>query len=240
MYAGKVHKLGLLILAALDAAAIAPPAHAETTPNPPVFDRPYTVAQLGVGLLTLPAADVCLQGRACTKGDNSIELDFWQIYRATRQFAVGAGATVALVPVTDNPPSPDPTIARTHTRSYFLVEAQGRYYFVHARTFEAWLGITAGGVIVSDRYAIDIDEKSTAAIIGPRASTVRTEGGAIGGLLGSNWHFAPNWAFGFSIRYMQWFLPHEPATTVFLDRASLSGEQRAFNFGISCSYRIAL
>src|SRR2546423_1562885 len=83
--------------------------------------------------------------------------------------------------------------------------------------------------------AIDRVETSTAAIIGPRASTVRTEGGAIGGLLGASWSFAPNWAFGFTARYMQWFLPHEAATTVFLDRASLTGEQRAFNFGISCS-----
>jgi hypothetical protein len=236
----KVHKIGMLAVAALASAPIARPAYAETTPYTGAFDRPYTVAQLGVGLLTLPAADVCLQGRACTKGDNSIELDFWQLYRANRFFAVGAGASVALTPVTDNPPSPDPNVARTHTRSYFLVEAQGRYYFVRAETFEAWLGITAGGVIVSDRYAIDIDEKSTAAIIGPRASTVRTEGGAIGALLGSSWHFAPNWALGFSVRYMQWFLPHEPATTVFLDRATLTGEQRAFNFGISVSYRIAL
>jgi hypothetical protein len=239
----KVHRIGMLVFAALATTAIARQARAEGAPHEGAFDRPYTVAQLGVGLLTLPAADVCLSslnGRTCTKGDNSIELDFWQLYRANRFFAIGAGASVALVPVTDNPPSPDPTIDRTHTRSYFLVEAQGRYYFVRAETFEAWLGITAGGVIVSDRYSIDLVQKSTAAIIGPNASTVRTEGGALGALLGSSWHFAPNWAFGFSVRYMQWFLPHDPATTVFLDRATLTGEQRAFNFGISVSYRIAL
>jgi hypothetical protein len=230
----------LLGLATLGALTVTPPVRAETVPYSQSSDRPYTVAQLGVGLLTLPAADVCIRGRACTKGDNSIELDFWQLYRANRYFAIGAGATVAIVPVTDNPPSPDPRIDRTHSRSYFLVEAQGRYYAVRAETFEAWIGITAGGVIVSDRYAIDRDEKTTAAIIGPRASTVRTEGGAVGGLLGANWSFAPNWALGFNARYMQWFLPDNPAKTIFLDTATLTGEQRAFNFGISCSYRIAL
>ncbi len=39
---------------------------------------------------------------------------------------------------------------------------------------------------------------------------------------------------------MQWFLPHEAATTVFLDRATLTDQQSAINVGISCSYRIAL
>jgi hypothetical protein len=219
------------------AALWALPARAETTPFAQPIDRPYTVAQLGVGLLTLPAADVCLAGRACTKGDNSIELDFWQLYRANRWFAVGAGASVAIVPVTDNPPSPVP---RTHARSYFLVEATTRYYFVRADTFEAWVGLTAGGVIVSDRYGIEREEMSTAAIIGPRATTVRTEGGAIGALLGASWSFAPNWALGITARYMQWFLPHQAATTVFYDRASLTGEQSALNVGIACSYRIAL
>jgi hypothetical protein len=192
-----------------------------------------------VGLLSLPAADVCLRLRPCTKGDNSIEVDFWQMYRADRYFAIGAGATVALTPVSDNPPS-DSGIDRAHTRSYFLVEAQGRYYAVRTETFEGWLGLTAGAVIVSDRYSIDNGEQSSAAIIGPRASTVRTEGGALGTLIGASWSFAPSWAVGLSARYMQWFLPQDAATTIFLDRATLTDQQSALNVGISCSYRIAL
>jgi hypothetical protein len=237
-----VAKIAFPLLAALLGAALARPARADE-PAPSHLariDRPYTLAQLGVGLLTLPAADVCLRDRPCTKGDNSIEVDFWQLYRANRYFAVGAGASVALKPVTDNPPSPDPSIDRSHTRSYFLVEAVIRYYAVRAETFEAWLGVTAGGVIVSDRYSIEGGDMPTAAIIGPRSLTIRTEGGAVGGLIGSSWSFAPNWAVGLSVRYMQWFLPSQPATTVFLDRATLTAEQSALNFGISCSYRIAL
>ena len=49
-----------------------------------------------------------------------------------------------------------------------------------------------------------------------------------------------DWSLGATVRYMQWFLPKEPATTVFLDRATLTDQQSALNFGISCSYRIAL
>jgi len=238
-----VRKLALCLFVALGASTVVAPLWADEIPThtSDAPDRPYTVAQLGVGLLTLPAADVCLRGGPCTKGDNSIEADFWQLYRANRYFAIGAGASVALKPVTDNPPSPDPDLLRTHTRSYFLVEAQARYYWIRADTFEAWLGLTAGGVIVSDRYSLDGGQSSSdAAIIGPRASTVRTEGGVFGALLGANWSFAPNWAVGFNARYMRWFLPHTPATTVFLDRASLTDQQDALDFGISCSYRIAL
>ena len=80
-----------------------------------------------------------------------------------------------------------------------------------------------------------------AAIIGPRASTVRTEGGAIGGLAGRQLVVRSQLGARFQ-RPLHAVVPpaRSRATTVFLDRASLTGEQRAFNFGISCSYRIAL
>jgi hypothetical protein len=202
-------------------------------------DRPYTLAQLGLGVLTLPGADVCLKSRPCTKGDTSIEVDFWQMYRANRSFAIGAGGTVALVPTTDNPPS-EAGIDRSHTRSYFLVEGQGRYYAVATPVFEAWVGATAGIVVVSDRYSIEDPNKRLWALIGPLSTNVSTEGGAVGGLLGIEWSFAPNWAAGLSARYLRLFLPHVPATTVFLDRATLTDQQSVIQLGISCSYRIAL
>jgi hypothetical protein len=161
------------------------------------------------------------------------------MYRANRSFAVGAGASVALTPITDNPPS-EAGIDRSHTRSYFLVEGQGRYYAIATPSFEAWVGATAGIVIVSDRYAIAEPEKRMWAFIGPRSSAVSSEGGAVGALIGAEWSFAPNWAAGFSARYMRWFLPHVPATTVFLDRATLTDQLSAIHVGFSCSYRIAL
>jgi len=241
----KLQKLALFLLASALGATLQRSARADETASTRRalaargVDRPYTLAQLGLGLLTLPAADVCLKSRPCTKGDSSIGIDFWQMYRANRSFAVGAGASVALVPTTDNPPS-EAGIDRSHTRSYFLVEGQGRYYAIVSPSFEAWIGATAGIVIVSDRYSIDDPSKRTWALIGPRSSSVSTEGATVGALFGTEWSFAPNWALGFSARYMQWFLPHEPATTVFLDRATLTDQQSAIHVGISCSYRIAL
>jgi hypothetical protein len=206
----------------------------------PVLDQPYTLAQLGFGLLSLPAASVCLTGITCTKGDTSIEANFWQMYRANHLFAVGAGATVALKPTTDKPAA-EMGGTRNHSRSYFLVEAQARYYAVHTLPFEAWVGATVGGIVLSDRYSIDSSGPPiTIAIIGPRASTLRTEGLSLGGLIGLQWAVATNWAVGTSIRYLRWFLPHTPATTVFLDRATLTDQQSAVDLGISCTYRIAL
>jgi hypothetical protein len=203
------------------------------------FDRPYTIAQLGIGMLTLPSADVCLKGRPCTKGDTSVELDFWQLYRANRAFAIGAGATVAVVPTTDNPPSAG-GVDRSHTRSYFLVEAVGRYYWLTPGWMESWIGVTAGGVIVSDRYSADESESSRIAIIGPGASTIRTEGATVGAQLGAQLTFATNWAAGVSVRYSRWFLPSQASTNAFQDRATLTDQQGMLNFGLVCSYRIAL
>jgi len=240
-----LRKLALLLLASAVGATVPRAARADETASTRSaiaargVDRPHTLAQLGLGLLTLPAADVCLKSRPCTKGDSSIEVDFWQMYRANRSFAVGAGATVALKPTTDSPPS-EAGIDRSHTRSYFLVEGQGRYYAIATPSFEAWVGATVGIVIVSDRYSIDDPNKRTWALIGPRFSMVSSEGASVGAVVGTEWSFAPNWAAGFQARYLQWFLPHEPATTVFLDRATLTDQQNAIQVGISCSYRIAL
>jgi hypothetical protein len=205
-----------------------------------IYDRPYTLAQLGVGLLWLPSADVCLKGRPCTKGDRSFELDFWQLYRANRAFAVGAGATIAITPTTDNPPSSTAGIDRSHTRSYFMVEAVGRYYWFTPTWMESWVGVTVGGVIVSDRYSVEGREVSNVALVGPGSSNVRTEGATVGAQFGAQWTFATNWAAGFTVRYARWFLPNQPANNVFLDRATVAGGQGMLDIGILCSYRIAL
>jgi hypothetical protein len=237
---------GRLALAAFLAAALATRAAiaegTETSREALVarsYDRPYTLAQLGAGLLTLPSADVCLKGSACKKGDRSIEANFWQLYRANRAFAIGAGATVALKATTDNPPSAA-DIDRSHTRSYFLVEAAARYYWFTPGWMEAWIGATVGGVIVSDRYSSNEPDPSNVALIGPGSATIRTEGGTVGALLGAQWTFAANWSAGLQVRYARWFLPNTPATNAFLDRATLTGSQGMLDFGILCSYRIAL
>jgi hypothetical protein len=205
-------------------------------------DRPHTLAQLGIGLLTIPGADVCLKDRPCTKGDTSIAMEFWQMYRANRYFAVGAGTSIAVKPTVDYPPNLG-GIERAHTRGYFSVEAQVRYYALRLDVAEAWLGASGGGVVVSDRYTIE-DNKTTfgaePAIIGPRQNTVRTEGLTVAAILGGQWMLAPSWGVGATFRYARWLLPSKPATTSFLDRATLTNSQGVLYIGITAAYRIAL
>jgi hypothetical protein len=206
-------------------------------------DRAHTLAQLGLGLLTIPGADVCLKGKGCTKGDTSLALEFLQLYRANRYFGIGAGVMLGVKPTVDNPPTQG-GIERTHTRSYFTVEAQARYYAMRLDWLEAFVGLYAGGVVVSDRYTIEEDSSSYVgpqpAFIGPRQSTIRTEGLSIGGIVGGQWSPTPRWAFGATFRYGRWFLPSSPASTAFLDMATLTGSQGVLFVGLMAAYRIPL
>ncbi len=202
--------------------------------------QPHTMAELGVGVLALPTADVCLRPGSCSRGDTGVVASIWQMYRANLDFAVGAGISLAMQPAADTVHSGEAGISRSHTRSYFLVEAQGRYYALHRDWAEAWVGLTAGGVVVSDRYSIDGGDQSQAALLGPRASTVRTEGLSGGALVGAGWSFAPNWTVSASIRLSRWWLPHEPAKTVFGDTATLRDTQNVVDLGLALGYRIAL
>ncbi len=236
------HFTALLALSVPAAAQPVPDISAETFAARE-YNRAHTLAQLGVGLITLPAADVCLRPQQCTKGDTSLEVNFWQMYRANRYFAIGAGTSLALNPTVDNPSS-DAAVRRNHTRGYFSVEAQARYYALRMDLIELWMGVTAGGVIISDRYAVaETDSDNSAskpAIIGPRSSTVRTEGVTVGAVLGAQWSIAPNWAVGASFRYARWFVPENAARSVFLDSATLTGQQGVLYMGLLCSYRIVL
>jgi hypothetical protein len=66
------------------------------------LNRPTGIAEVGVGWLTLPGASVCSSGN-CKKGDTSFELDAWELFRANRRFAFGAGFLLGLIPTTDAP-----------------------------------------------------------------------------------------------------------------------------------------
>ena len=57
---------------------------------------PYTVAEFGVGILALPTTDICLaQPNTCTKGDLTPHGWIWMLYRASSEFVVGAGTSLA-------------------------------------------------------------------------------------------------------------------------------------------------
>ena len=211
-------------------------------------DRPVGMAEFGVGWLTLPGAEVCTDRsrESCEKGDTSLELEVWQLYRANIAFAFGAGLTLGLVPTTDAPPRDaqpvapgEEPIVRDHSRGYFTVEAIGRYYPFVGENFEAWVGLTGGLVVVSDSFASD-RPFSDKALIGPRSQTIRTEGYTVGLAVGAAYSVAPNWSLGAGLRYGSWFLPNKAETNPLGDEASLTGQNNLFAFGINVAYRIPL
>ncbi|MCC6903320.1 MAG: hypothetical protein IT377_30385 [Polyangiaceae bacterium] len=204
-------------------------------------DRLTGMAEFGLGWLILPGAEVCVEPSiaGCSKGDSSLGLEAWQLFRATRSFAAGAGLLLGLTPTTDAPREDPPGVSRDHARRYFTVEGTARYYALTLPTFEGWVGVSGGLVVVSDRFESTAGQ-SDKALVGPRGVTIRTEGYTVGVAVGAAYLFAPSWSVGGALRYGSWFLPEEPARSPFGDEASLRGQVNLISFGLDIAYRLPL
>lgn len=204
-------------------------------------DRLMGMAEFGLGWLVLPDAEVCVEPTiaGCSKGDSSLGLEAWQIFRANRYFAAGAGLLLGLTPTTDAPREDPPGVSRDHARRYFTVEGTARYYAFTSPTFEAWAGLSGGLVVVSDRFESN-QGKTDKALVGPRGVTIRTEGFTVGVAAGAAYLFSPSWSAGAALRYGSWFLPEEPSRSPFGDEASLRGQVNLVSFGINLAYRVPL
>lgn len=204
-------------------------------------ERLVGMAEVGLGWLVLPGAEVCVERSTagCSQGDSSLQVEAWQLFRVGGAFAVGAGLTLGLIPTTDAPREDPPGVEREHTRRYLTVEGTVRYYPYVAESLEAWVGLTSGLVVVSDRFESK-EGRQEVELVGPRGVTIRTEGYTIGLAAGVAYLFAPNWSVGASLRYGTWFLPSEPERDPLGDEASLVGRNSVFGAGISVAYRIPL
>jgi hypothetical protein len=236
----------LLLAAAVALTGFAKPASAaeESAPSPsarPARDRPTGMAEFGLGWLLLPGADVCSGPNitSCSKGDSSLELDAWQLFRPHHSFAIGAGIVLGLTPTSDAPSNDAAGVERDHTRRYMTVEGTARYYPVVEPTFEVWVGLTSGLVVMSDRFE-STKGQTDKALVGPRGATIRTEGFTVGVATGASWLFEPNWALSATARYGSWFLPATPNRDPFGDEASLRGQNNVFSLGVSIGYRVGL
>ncbi|MCC6668073.1 MAG: hypothetical protein IT375_30290 [Polyangiaceae bacterium] len=204
-------------------------------------DRLTGMAELGLGWLVLPGAEVCVEPSiaGCSKGDSSLGLEVWQLFRATRSFAAGAGLLLGLTPTTDAPREDPPGVARDHARRYFTFEGTARYYALTLPTVEGWVGLSSGLVVVSDRFESTAGQ-SDKALVGPRGVTIRTEGYTVGVAVGAAYLFSPSWSLGGALRYGSWFLPEKPTRSPFGDEASLRGQVNLVSFGIDVAYRVPL
>ena len=218
-------------------------------------ERPYTLAELELGFIGLPAADVCIRSTTdCSKGEGSLAVGIHNYYRFDA-FGIGAGINWATTLRTDAARGA-PSLDREHSRAYFLVEGAFRYYAFRGKEWEGWGGVTVGAVVVNDSWTViaDRDPYADTRFVGPRASTLGTAGLAAGLGGGVEWSFTPGWSVGAQLRYASWFLPErcipsksEGCENVtgnkplpLNDPASLSGRVDMVSLSIALAYRIAL
>jgi hypothetical protein len=223
-----------------DTSNVVDPAPARLRSGFAALDRPHGMIEGGAGILTLPAAEVCVErSTGCKEGDLSFAAETWQLFRANLRFAFGAGVVLGLIPTAHPPHEDPPGIERDTTRSYLTFDGTIRYYPVVLRDVEWWLGVTGGLVVVDDRFQV-VGEADDRALLGPRGVTIRTEGGALGVATGLAYELAPNWSLTGTLRYAEWFLPTEPARDSFGDEASLTGTNLVISMAFGVAYRLAL
>jgi hypothetical protein len=209
----------------------------------PELARTHTLAELNTGFLMLPGALVCPQTvdpTTCKRGEFSLAFGIQNIWR-WRDFGFGGGIGWATTLRSDAAQG-DASLARSHSRRYFLVEGQARYYFISRASWWWWAGVTAGGIVVNDSWSVKADREPYAdtSFVGPRAATLGTEGLALGIGIGGEWSFARNWSLGPTLRYSNWFLPEARKQSPTLDIASLGGRLDMIDVGLRVAYRISL
>lgn len=227
-------------------AALSPEASADSSTPTQVaiaaheLERPYMLAELATGLITLPAAEVCLTVENCKDGETSVGVGIQNLYRY-KAIGFGAGIRWATTLRSDAAEGAQ-ALEREHSRRYFFVEGQFRYYVLWESSWEWWLGTTLGGVVVNDSWSVKSDREpaNDADFVGPRSVTIGTEGLTAGLGIGSQWAFLDNWSIGAQLRYCVWILPSTREESPTGDSASLSGRVDMIDFSLAVSYRIAM
>jgi hypothetical protein len=242
----------LLLVAA--AALVPRAASAQDTQHdhPSLLDRPHTVAELEAGIIALPAAPISPANRGggtplgtIGNGDATVQTGLHLLYRATREWAFGAGALFAPRPTNDANYGGASGLSRSHSRSYLFMGGEARYFPLRSRWFEGWFGLTGGALIISDRFT-DNSAPAVPSILGTNQINVSTEGFAIGVQAGLDYLLTDQWVVGLTLRADRWILPSEKPFSQTTscdpigDCPTLTGSVAAFEMGLKVGYRIPL
>jgi hypothetical protein len=249
----RIFPAAALVLAATAAAPGA--ARAEGPQRSSLLDRPHTVAQLETGILALPNAPISPSNAAVRggntpfggvgNGDATVEVGAHVLYRGDRDWAIGAGVIFAPRPTSDPNYGGNSGLQREHSRSYLFLGAEGRYFPLHTRYFDGWLGVTTGAIIVADRFTTD-NAPDVPSILGNKAVTVSSEGFAIGLQAGADYIINDHLIIGLALRADRWFLPtqkpfsQESSCDPIGDCPTLTGSIAAFEIGLTLGYRLPL
>jgi hypothetical protein len=116
---------------------------------------------------------------------------------------------------------------------------------VRSRWFEFWTGLTAGVLLIADRFTTNATPDPPP-IVGTKTTTVNTEGFAVGMQIGADYLITDQWLVGLALRADQWILPaqkpfsQESSCDAIGDCPTLTGSVQAFELGVTVGYRIAL
>jgi len=235
-----------LLVAALVATSALARADAPSAEN--VLTRPHTVAEFEAGAIVLPTAPISAAQQGGNlpitigKGDATVMTGLHLLFRGGPEWAIGAGALFAPHPTSDTGYGLGgaTNLPRTHSRSYLYIGGEGRYFPLHTRYFDAWLGVTAGGIIIADRFYNNA-ATPVPSILGAPEATASSEGYALGLEVGGNWIVTEHFVVGLTLRADQWFLPATPTCGDALgDCATMTGRVGAFEGGLTLAYRLTL
>jgi hypothetical protein len=251
---GRRLALALFFLAPLaraDESGTRPPVSAVEAENESGFEnwilrRKHTLAEAEIGFFAIPSAPISAGQKggnlpigAIGHGDATALVGTHLLYRGDRDWAIGAGALIAPLPTQDDTYGGVTGLSRTHARSYLWLGVEGRYIPLHFKAFEGWLGLTAGTIIVADRFTTNAGDPAPQ-ILGSKTVTVETGGGSVGLQLGGDWLFAERLVAGFVARLDHWVLPATPTCTPIGDCATLTGPLTELEAGLRIGYRIPL
>jgi hypothetical protein len=214
-----------------------------------LLDREHTVAEVEVGAIALPTAPISPSQRSKDPvfgtGDFTFNVGMHLLFRGGKSWAIGAGASFAPSPTSDDEYGGLRGLKRSHARSYLFLGVEGRYIPLHERigflksTIEGWVGLRSGMIVIADRFVTEEGDR-VPTILGTREVTIRTEGFSLGIQGGFTWLFSEHWLAGFTLRADRWILPTAPLCSPIGDCATLTGTVVALEAGLSLGYRIPL
>ena len=137
-------------------------------------------------------------------------------------------------------------LSRTHSRSYLFLGGEARYFPFRWGWFEGWIGMTAGALIIADRFTTKsrTERARSAPILGTTTVTVSTEGFAVGIQAGADYSITDQLVLGLALRADRWLLPtpkafsQESSCDALGDCPTLTGSVAAFEFGLTLGYQI--
>jgi len=168
----------------------------------------------------------------------------WQLggrllYSLPRDVAIGLMAFVTPAALTRRrSDSVYPAFVRIHSRDYLVVGAEGRYTFARASWGHVWVGVSAGGVIVADRYTSP-EAPRVPPLVATGEVAARTEGAFVGAQVGAFRAVSKTFSLGVTAGAQRWWLPESSHCGAFGDCATLTGPVHALNAGLSLRYELA-